>query len=181
MSVLVIDNRVERCVRFHETGWGHALSLAQQNGWSPGGVTPCQPLDCLEDLHIPGFNLIPLQNGGGMPIAEGLEATRNFLAKIQAPVRAAPHGASYFDCKAGQVTAKDAAALGKALRRALPDIPGHDALRSKTFTSHHSPGRRQFHLDTPINASEWFSGPKRKVLKGFIALCGLGGFVIQRR
>jgi hypothetical protein len=184
MSVILINKRAGRGTRFHEHGWGYALTLALQHGWSPMGVTACQPNDCLDEdaegYHMPSAGVVAPQEGG-LPPAEAWAAYADSLAKIQAPIRATPNGGSYFDREEGWVKAKDAAALGKAIEMALPDIPRHDALQPKTYTSSLHPGRQLFDFDTLITASEWFSGPKRQVLQGFISMCRLGGFVMQRR
>jgi hypothetical protein len=182
MSVLLVNQRAGKLMWFHEHGWAHALSLALQNGWSPLGVTACHPSDSLpdlEDLHLPDAVRIAPQDG--QQAAEGLSAMERSLANVQAPVRATAHGASYFDADEGWVTAEDAAALGKSLAQALPDIPRHEAAQDKTYTSSLLPGLQLFDFNTPMNAVEWFSGRKRQVLKDLIALCRLGGFVIQRR
>jgi hypothetical protein len=182
MSVLLISKRIGQIIRFHEPGWAHALSLALENGWSPMGVTACEPIDCfegIEDFHLPAALWVPTPDG--QPFVESVAELEESLAKIQAPVRAASNGASYFDGEEGWVTAKDAAALGKAVAKALPDVPRHDAMQGKTVTSSLVPGQRLFTFDTPITAAEWFSGRKRQVLKDLIALCRLGGFAIQRR
>ena len=182
MSVLLVNVRAVKAMRFHEHGWAHALSLALQNGWSPLGVTAGHPSDFLpdtEDLHLsePIWSASPDERQA----ANFLAKRERSLAKVQAPVRATANGASYFDRQEGWVTAEDAAALGTALAQALPDIPRHEAAQDKTFTSSILPGQRLFDLDTPMNAMEWFSGRKRQVLEGLIALCRLGGFAIQRR
>jgi hypothetical protein len=181
MSVLLVNKRAGKAMRFHEHGWAHALSLAVRNGWSPLGVTACRPGDSLpdaEDLHMP--------SGVWAPPPDGQQAAKEpaemaiSLANVQAPVRATASGDSYFDGEEGRVTATDARALGNALARALPDVPRHEAAQDKTFTSL-LPGLRLFDLETPMNATEWFSGRKRQILKDLIALCRRGGFAIQRR
>ena len=84
----------------------------------------------------------------------------------------------YYSNSGSHVTAADARALAKALEKALPDLPGHDALAPKTFEDPRLAGERFLRRGTPVTPFEWFSGANKEHLKGFIALCRQGGFEI---
>ncbi|HJT76039.1 MAG TPA: hypothetical protein VJ739_02465 [Gemmataceae bacterium] len=80
----------------------------------------------------------------------------------------------YFSNSGFIVTAADAASLADALERALPDVPGHDAMGEKSFSHARLPGVRLVDVRTPANAYEWFSG-KQDLLRDFITFGRAGG------
>src|SRR5262249_2364638 len=85
---------------------------------------------------------------------------------------------SYFNNPGFRVTAGDANALAGALERALPDVPGHDAMAHKVVELEGAPGERFLRNDTPVIPFELFSGPNKVYLKSFIEFCRQGEFNI---
>jgi hypothetical protein len=77
------------------------------------------------------------------------------------------------------VTAADARHLAGALERALPDVPGHDALGHKLVTLTFR-GREIQGLPPDANVSpvEYFSGERKQLLQDFISFCRAGAFLI---
>ena len=71
-----------------------------------------------------------------------------------------------------------AASLAAALERALDDIPDHEALAPKDLSGDGStriPGNR---IDE-VSALEWFSGPRKQIVRDLIQFCKAGGFTIS--
>ena len=74
----------------------------------------------------------------------------------------------------GQIVREaDGLALAAALERALPDIPGHQAVAVASSTNPAIAQLRQ--ISRGISLLEWFSGEARQNLEGFIRFCRVGG------
>jgi hypothetical protein len=88
-----------------------------------------------------------------------------------------------------RVSAEDANNLADALERALPDIPDHDAAAHKPRAYPMPAAMARMLHDLPdddlpdpsqyVNAVEWFSGPRKRVLRDLIAFCRTGGFSVR--
>jgi hypothetical protein len=79
-----------------------------------------------------------------------------------------------------RVTDADAHALADALERALPDIPGHDALSNhprRGLVGEGGPAGR--FLSKPPSLFEWFSGPNKQWVRGLIRFARRGGFRVE--
>ena len=77
------------------------------------------------------------------------------------PARIHAHDAAATPHQGRHVTAEDARALADALERALPDIPGHNALEDKTVWVGQPPVPC-IPFGTPTTPFEWFSGAKKQ-------------------
>jgi hypothetical protein len=79
-----------------------------------------------------------------------------------------------------RVSAEDAQNLAEALKKALPDIPDHDALENKSKEIMTQDGPiRVIPINADVNPLESFSGRKgKRYLRKFITFCRAGGFVI---
>ena len=72
------------------------------------------------------------------------------------------------------VDEKEAALLAEALEAALPDIPEHDAVGSRTEWI------GGYHLPTAdVTPTEWFSGAAKIYYKELIRHCRAGGFAVE--
>jgi hypothetical protein len=77
-----------------------------------------------------------------------------------------------------RVTDADAIALAEALKRALPDVPRHDALAGhpdRTLRWSYRAIGGPF-LSAPPSLYEWFSGENRQMIEEVITLAGQGSF-----
>lgn len=152
---------------FNLTTWRLLLDLALRHGWRPAGVA--KPEDEQEDEREPSIDMDPAH---ALPPESPLARAVASLLPADDPLLT-----SYFSNSGCVVTAADAAALAEALERALPDIPGHDAMGEKTFFLPSLPGVPLVRSTTPVNVFEWFSG-KQELLRDFIRFCRAGGFEI---
>jgi hypothetical protein len=167
MTMDLIGPHGER--HFTHQAWMMLLDLAVQHGWHPAGTLEREREEEPDDeeaaveLDASEYE-VPRDN----PVAEALAS----LFPSGDPVLG-----TYFFNDGRRVTPADARALAEALKRALPDVPDHDAMKDKTFEHPSMPGVRLVDARTPVNPFEWFSG-KKKVLRSFIAFCRRGGFEI---
>lgn len=74
------------------------------------------------------------------------------------------------------VSAEEAGRLARALERALPDLPDHDA---KAHLRQPRGGGIDHQEEEKLTALEWFSGTNKARLKEFISLCHSGGFTLS--
>jgi hypothetical protein len=74
------------------------------------------------------------------------------------------------------VSAEEARRLARALVRALPDLPDHDA---KAHLRQQRGGGIDYQEEENLSALESFSGTNKARLKGFISLCYSGGFTLS--
>jgi hypothetical protein len=154
---------------FTHHGWGVLLDLARRSGWNPAGTLEPQGeegRDGEEEVELDASDYeVPPESLAGQAVAALFPAGGDAALS------------SYFFNDGRRVTDADARALADALERALPDVPGHDAMEHKTFTHPGLPGVRLMDARTPVNPFEWFSG-KKDVLRDFVAFCRRGGFAI---
>ena len=185
MTMDLIGSQGERT--FTHTAWRKLLQLAVQHGWQPAGAAlpvavvdalaadePSEDTDAVDRVDMAEhlqelYEQNPEQVG---PVLEEMAREKRLFSKV-------PHIDSYFHNAGYRVSPEDAQSLANALERALPDVPGHDALEHKTFEDERLPGIRLISVGTPVDAVEWFSDRKNKqLLKSFIRYCRQGGFEI---
>lgn len=132
--------------RFSAFAWHQVIQLGRLHGWNPAGTEAAE-------WDEPG-------------------ATPERL-RAMAEDRAAWTGG--YDTNDHQwVTDADARNLAAALERALPDVPGFDALGDKAGAE-----AGTVEVEARVSALECFSGPAgRRQLREFIAFCRAGGFCI---
>lgn len=153
--------------------WHFLIELAERNGWRPAGTV----------FQGIAPELVILEFGGRD--AEGAEEDWDRALREECFLR------DYFSNSGQMVLPDDANNLGKALQRALPDLPVHDALGSKRREDA-LPLRVAQWLEmlpdqklTPDNrvlvtAFEWFSGQSKQGVSAFGQFCRRGtGFYIS--
>lgn len=116
-------------------------------------------------------------------ISYGWEPTRLwFDLQTEHAEGASPYSAegsqtrSYLSASSTVVSAEEARRLARALVRALPDLPDHDA---KAHLRQQRGGGIDYQEEENLSALESFSGTNKARLKGFISLCYSGGFTLS--
>src|SRR5688572_27770230 len=117
MPTLIAARNSEHLASYN---WKMLLRLAGQYGWKPKGITPVKiTCDCN------GIDIAPEEQCL-------CKACRQEMEQYPA-IR------DYVTCDGGVVSAADARKLAAALKKALPDIPDHDARAGKVTTDPFNP------------------------------------------
>ena len=172
MAYDLIGKRSDLC--FNNKSWAMLIDLALRYGWKPTGARDPEALEDRSDdnavqrprdrLHL----MPPMQ--ASEPLAQ---AVASLIFQSEDPIVN-----SYFSNSGFKVTRADALGMADAVKRALPDVPNHDAMALKTVEFASAPGERFLPIDVAVNCFEWFSGENKVLLKKFIAFCRKGGFQI---
>jgi hypothetical protein len=152
-------------IRMNMASWYFALELGKRYGWEPRGTLRPRP-------RGRRAGRAGLGDGSTYRPHTGQHAWYN----------------SYVGLHGRRVTRADARAWAGALEAALPDVPGHDATAHKPRAYPVPAAMARMLHDMPdddlpdpsqyVRAFEWFSGPRKTLLKEFIAFCRWGGFAI---
>jgi hypothetical protein len=131
---------------FTTTAWPKLLQLAISYGWEPTRLW--------FDLQTEQLDILS-------PYSLETSPTRNYFPPTPTSVI---------------VSAEEALRLARALERALPDLPDHDA---KAHLRNITGGGINQHQEEKLTPLEWFSGTNKTRLKEFIDLCRAEGFTLS--
>jgi hypothetical protein len=152
--------------------WYKALELALNNGWEP-------MFRLLQLAAGPqGFGTAGRQDGDSND--ETGDEIESIIAAIDRapelrPWWAVPPSLAAYEANClSFVHAKDARGIAKALTSVLPDIPNHDAMKGKRFEAPDAAGQWVIKPGVTFNLFEFFSGDRKRFLRGLIAFLEKG-------